>query len=357
MARRELIQMGGKLNEYNDIQIEEQGASANQLYETVDLGISSYGRDTRVSGMQYRFPTWALTGSDSGSMGIIDSIPADYYEPIQPNITGSRVSNHFNTINYPYSGDNIMGSSGSLRSSSSYYYTGSTVDYTHTYETKATYPAAYVEDFGFRFFQNPTTASFNADWFITSEGLVASYTTGVTSLGTSSFIIPILESGSSYSVSLKVYTSGAGYGTSTASANIKIKLGGSGSLSPASNTLNIVNVAATQSLAVSGIADGPYLYVETSNSASGTPSSGEVHFVDLDIRGDRRPAQVQDFTVGPLASTGLRNAKYDGCKLTATDYNVDSPDTVDKGPVITLLITDSNELIVKPTKRGTFSVG
>jgi hypothetical protein len=109
---------------------------------------------------------------------------------------------------------------------------------------------------------------------------------------------------------------------------------------------------------VSGTADGPYLYVETHQDGF-APSAdyGEVHFLDLDIRGNRRPAQVQDYSVGPLASMGLKNARYDGCKLTATDYNVDSPDTVDKGPVVTLLITDSNELIVKPTKRGTFSVG
>ena len=187
--------------------------------------------------------------------------------------------------------------------------------------------------------------------------MAASYTTGIVSVGTSSFIVPILESGSSYSVSLKVYASASGYGITNASATCKIQLGGSGSSSPVSNILNITNASATQSLTVSGIADGPYLYVETFNTAIGTLGYGEVHFVDLDIRGTRRPAQVQDFTVGPLASLGLKNAKYDGCKLTATDYNVDSPDTVDKGPVITLLITDSNELIVKPSKRGTFSVG
>lgn len=348
--------MGGKLNEYNDIQIEEQGASANQLYETVDLGISSYGRDTRVSGMQYRFPTWALTGSDSGSMGIIDSIPADYYEPIQPNITGSRVSNHFNTINYPYSGDNLMYSSASLRSSSTYVYTGSATLFGDLYEvTIADSNAPYFADYGFRFFQYPTPSVYNTDWFIGPAGLVASYTTGIT-LGTSSFIVPILESGSDYTVSLSAYTSGSGY-NGPQQAYCKIRLGGTGSSSPVSNLLAIDNGLGTGSMVVSGTADGPYLYVETYQSATGIAAYGEVHLVDLDIRASRRSAQVQDFTVGPLASLGLKNARYDGCKLTATDYNVDSPDTVDKGPVITLLITDSNELIVKPSKRGTFSVG
>lgn len=342
MARRELIQMGGKLNEYNDIQIEEQGASANQLYETVDLGVSSYGRDTRVSGMQYRFPTWALTGSDAGSMGIIDSIPADYYEPIQPNITGSRVSNHFNTINYPYSGDNLMYNSASLQSPNLLYV------YSGSYDYMVADKAPFVYDFGFRF--NSTT---DGGWYIGFSHLVANH---LSVFGTASFIVPILESGSNYSVSLRAYTTDTGYSTTT-SANCKIKLGGSGSTSPTSNTLNLINGSGTGSMVVSGTADGPYLYVETYQNVGGSTAYGEVHFLDLSIRGDRRPAQVQDYTVGPLASLGLKNAKYDGCKLTATDYNVDSPDTVDKGPVITLLITDSNELIVKPSKRGTFSVG
>lgn len=347
MARRELIQMGGLLNEYNDIQVEEQGASANQLYETVDLGISSYGRDTRVSGMQYRFPTWALTGSDSGSMGIIDSIPADYYEPIQPNITGSRVSNHFNTINYPYSGDNLMYNSASLQSPNLLYV------YTSSYGQMVADNAPYVANYGFQFFQNPT--NYNSVWYIGFNRLIANFNVGATSFGTASFIVPILESGSDYSVSLRAYTSDPGYAVTQ--ANCKIKLGGSGSSSPVSNTITIGNPLGTGSMVVSGTADGPYLYVETYQIVNGSPSYGEVHFLDLDIRASRRPAQVQDFTVGPLASMGLKNARYDGCKLTATDYNVDSPDTVDKGPVITLLITDSNELIVKPSKRGTFSVG
>ena len=342
MARRELIQMGGKLNEYNDIQIEEQGASANQLYETVDLGISSYGRDTRVSGMQYRFPTWALTGSDSGSMGIIDSIPADYYEPIQPNISGSRVSNHYNTINYPYSGDNLMYNSASLQSPNLLYvYTGS---YGYMVEDKA----PFVHDFGFRF-----NSTMDGLFYIAFGHLIANY---LDTFGTASFIVPILESGSNYSVSLRAYTSNAGY-NGPMQANCVIKLGGSGSTSPVSNLIAIDNNLGTGSMVVSGTADGPYLYVETYQSAYGIAAYGEVHFLDLDIRGDRRPAQVQDYSVGPLASIGLKNARYDGCKLTATDYNVDSPDTVDKGPVVTLLITDSNELIVRPTKRGTFSVG
>ena len=170
-----LIEILAKQNEYNTSQIEEQGAGLNSLTDVIDLGVSAYGRDTRVEGSQYRFKTWALSGSQ---LILIDSIAEDYYNPIQPIISGSRLSENY--IQYEYS------------------------------------------------------------------------------------------------------------------------------------------------------------------------SSGE--------RFNFEPAPIQDFHVGEFASTGMKNARYDGCKLVSSDYNVDSSDTVDGGPVITITQTDSNELIVNPTKRGTFIV-
>ena len=53
----------------------------------------------------------------------------------------------------------------------------------------------------------------------------------------------------------------------------------------------------------------------------------------------------------------LVNARYEGCKLTSTDYNVDSPDTVDGGPVITITEGGGKQLAVKPGKQaGTFAI-
>ena len=51
------------------------------------------------------------------------------------------------------------------------------------------------------------------------------------------------------------------------------------------------------------------------------------------------------------------NARYNGCKLTSTDYNVDSPDTVDGGPVITVTEGGGRVLKARPTKqKGTFEI-
>ena len=49
----------------------------------------------------------------------------------------------------------------------------------------------------------------------------------------------------------------------------------------------------------------------------------------------------------------MANSKYNGCKLTATDYNVDSLDTVDGGPVISVTVLSGKQIIKsKQSKKG-----
>lgn len=65
-------------------------------------------------------------------------------------------------------------------------------------------------------------------------------------------------------------------------------------------------------------------------------------------------APVQDFHLHN--SYGMRTARYDGCKLTSADWNVDSQDTIDGGPVVTITLGNSTDLVARPTARGTFEV-
>ena len=51
------------------------------------------------------------------------------------------------------------------------------------------------------------------------------------------------------------------------------------------------------------------------------------------------PAEVQDSDV---QSAGRRLSYYEGSKMTSQDYNVDSPDTVDGGPVIVVNTVTAN---------------
>jgi hypothetical protein len=340
--RRELVELKVQLNEYNNVQIAEQGSDPNQLYETVDLGISSYGRDTRVAGMQYRFPTWAISGSE---WTLIDSIGKDYYEPLQPIISSSRASSVFDSIIYPYDGGDMLRGSGSFLRTENYVYTGSS----------ALSPTApYVGKYGFTF--NTTT---DGVWYLkaSEDKLVTNYST---TFGSASFTSPLLISGSTYQISVDINTSGSGFGYTYATASVCIRLGGSTSPTAyTGSTMSIPGgsgaVTTTQTITFTGIATGPYLYIETGIGGS-NKAYGEVQFDNLKVYTTTNKAEMQDYMVGPEASAGMRNARYDGCKLTSSDYNTNSPDTIDRGPVITVLQTDSNELIVKPTKRGTFSV-
>lgn len=58
-------------------------------------------------------------------------------------------------------------------------------------------------------------------------------------------------------------------------------------------------------------------------------------------------AQIQDLHL--QTSTGMINARYEGCKMTSPDFNIDSPDTIDGGPVATVTTVNPKT----PTKGDT----
>lgn len=51
-------------------------------------------------------------------------------------------------------------------------------------------------------------------------------------------------------------------------------------------------------------------------------------------------AQTQDLHL--QTSAGMINARYEGCKMTSPDFNIDSPDTIDGGPVVTITPVNPN---------------
>ena len=53
-----------------------------------------------------------------------------------------------------------------------------------------------------------------------------------------------------------------------------------------------------------------------------------------------KPAEINNFY-----GTGYQNIKFNGSKLTGTDINVDSPDTIDGKPVVTVIIVNPNKLV------------
>lgn len=332
-----LVDLYAKQNEFNTTQVEEQGAGVNSLTDTIDLGISGYGRDTRVQGSQYRFKTWALSGSQ---WILIDSIGEDYYNPIQPIISGSRPSLNYDITEFPYNGGDILYGSGSFPVSSDVYFTGSVLSTS----------LPYYGDFGFRFTKDIPVISLTSRWYITytSQSLQLDYGYNGGSTFTHSFSASLLIPSKSYSVSFTVNPS-----IGEDPLYIQVAFGSNKS------TPMLMESGSTTTFSINetGVCNNSGLSVYVYPTGSSAATGGTIRIDNLTIKQtSAEKAEVQDFQVGEFASVGMKNARYDGCKLIASDYNVNSNDTVDGGPVITITQTDSNELIVDPTKRGTFRV-
>ena len=66
----------------------------------------------------------------------------------------------------------------------------------------------------------------------------------------------------------------------------------------------------------------------------------------------RRKAHVQDFL-----PTGIANHRFNGCKITSPDFNVDSKDTPDGKPVIEIAENNGNRIFTQPPGiKGNFDV-
>ena len=102
-------------------------------------------------------------------------------------------------------------------------------------------------------------------------------------------------------------------------------------------------------------ADGPNLVITVRQRSQTNLQRSFVTIQDLTIQPLNYYESVQDYHL--WNARGMINARYEGCKLTSTDYNVDSPDTIDNGPVITITEGGGNELTaVQNTQQGTFAI-
>lgn len=102
-------------------------------------------------------------------------------------------------------------------------------------------------------------------------------------------------------------------------------------------------------------ADGPNLVITVRQLSETDFTASFVAIQDLVVQPLNYYESVQDYHL--WNARGMINARYEGCKLTSTDYNVDSPDTIDNGPVIT--ITEGGGIVltaIQSTQQGTFAI-
>lgn len=324
-----IVGVSAKSNEYNNYQVPSQGRKLSTTYsgntlvdskESLEDAIltyeTSYGRD-RIEGSQYEFYTWYTTGSGtytgfvSNSAGLIyaPSIGEDYSNPIAIQVYDSRLSEVIHSTYTPYKDGYDL-----LRGSGSRVFT-SIED--------------YISNFGFVFG--------GGDWNVSGTGLLDLSGVSVSDY----FKAPVLSYDSDPNMTYTFAFTCVGTGTTS----YQIQFGSGSSQYEYTGT-----ISPGTTLAITSKAANNLLYFKA------TVSSGAFQLDKWTMKvANGLRDQYQDYMVGPLASIGQRNQKYDGCKLTAPDFNEDSPDTIDGGPVILITEGPVNNLNVQPTQDGTYT--
>lgn len=347
------VQLGGNPNEFNN------SGLASQPTGEIDFGISSYGRDIRVLGSQYEFYSFATSGSGStrSEPYRITSSRYDYSEGLNPVILSNTKSDISNITNNVYDTD-IYGNSAFQKILAPNAFSASV-----TFDSVAKLQSSpWTLQYGLKLqnhIVNGTQQSvFNGPiWSLgPANGLRLAAGAGLVGQPvTSSFLIDAFfydtEFHNPYKVETLVNTHDLLYQvdlTLTFSNTNKVTLYYGDFNSPFTQSINFsanydTNFE-TYNYSFVTRATGNYLGFKTQFGVVVDKGGDENKFFirKLAVKCLNYRAEVQDFHL--QYSKGMVNARYEGCKLTSPDYNVDSNDTIDRGPVITITPMNPNQL-------------
>ena len=369
-------------NEFSGVGVDDNPSTSGSMTGEVNLGISAYGRDTHVKGSQYVFTSYYSSGSGASEQWLgYTSSRYDYHDPINPVIydnTPSRVSNVSAGI---YDVD-IFG--GKAFSNPSYFtdtaHSGSLFAYTETTMSSVGYNyTRWTADYGLRF---APSVSASAAYSSSANGINCYWQLVGPSYTTGSVTFPGLglriQSSSYYTGSAyipaffydqtKANTADYWYKVNVTVGERLLPPTSSNTLDPISNnsiklyfgylncpltgSINTITQTPTEYSFITK-AVGNYLGLEVRTSApSGGPSITYISKLSVECLNYR--AQIQDYHLRD--SYGMRTVRYDGSKLTSPDWNVDSPDTVDNGPVVVVTVGGGKQLSISPNTRGTFKI-
>jgi hypothetical protein len=345
----------------------------------VDLGISQYGRDTRVLGSQYSFMTWATSGSGPthSTPYLIDSAHYAYSEALNPTILTARYSEILNDNSDVY-GLNVFGNKAFTGSYA--LETGSTI-FTASYAFQNN---LWTSQYGLRISSSFTSSNLpgygiglygTSAYGATPISTVSPYGAGVLSIsptGSEHWRMNNTKGLHYYSTGLRQQYSGSAAiqafyyepdqkQTQEYLYDISITLDANQSTGSIVLFYGSFDSQLTQEITIPTTpttytyrtkADGNWLGMLMKVSAS--TAAGALEIQNLSVKSVNYRAEVQDFHLRD--SYGMRNARYDGCKMTSTDYNVDSTDTIDGGPVITVTVGNGVEFVSNPNPRGNFQI-
>jgi len=355
--------------------IDMTGVPTGSIFEMVtgpaiDLGVNGAGWNSRDLGSKYIYMTWLSSGSDPRTLTYVTASRYDDWEALNPTIEIGRLSERSSPSNFKFNKDiwnykaledyytssvfyQMSSSAGALqnewltsyglRISSSY---SSTTPYASPFNTQTFWQLSGSRGGvdgaggggpwnGLNFYNSTSgtfTGSINLDSFF-SERQDASV------------------KDVRYKITGDVRTTISGIGGDR--TDWTFEFGQKGSQYTETVSLSSLNISnATSSFEFITQADGPQL---TLTIAKKLGSAGHSSISNLRVQPIAYYESVQDYHL--WNAKGMVNARYEGCKLTSTDYNVDSPDTVDGGPVITITEGGGKQLISRPGKQaGTFEI-
>ena len=338
---------------------------------TVDLGVNAAGWNWRYQGSKYVYMTYASSGSNPRVLTYVTASRYDQYEALPPTLVDSTYSEYFAPAKQMYDRDiyNLKAFTGPRAFTQS-------VEFSSSIGVEA-HP--FTNNYGLRLSSTYSGSSSGGSY---GSGV---YGSSVYGGGGPGYVSPL--TGSIYwtldntnGLWFKPYTAGTGLFTGSAAIDafmyepanshthdylyrVTINTHLTGSTGDPKITLYFggFDSPLTQSYTLSGNQTNTFI-----TKASGTElgivvqkdnfsNTQNIKIRSLKVEPLNYRAQVQDYHL--MSAKGMVNARYEGCKLTATDYNVDSPDTVDNGPVITVTLVGGSVLSTSPaTQQGTFQI-
>ncbi len=329
-------------NEFNRIGLDDNPSTSGSMASQVDLGISGYGRDTRVDGSQYIFYSFYQSGSQW--LGFTSS-RYDYHEAVNPCVLDNSRSAISNV------GLSIYDSDLFFNKAFANYFTAS---YDATLTGSGALSDPWLQSYGLRLLTPSTT---NVYWKMSNVNGFMLYWTG-SGLAGSAIQQKALLNAFFYDVDepwtqtlLYEVNVVAKRDSSTMEPDSYFKLAFGGLTSSYTEDLSSVGTS-YQTYTYTVQPNGPHLII--SGGIDSSLSSNFYAIKNLSIKCLNYRAQIQDFHLHD--SYGMRNARYDGCKLTSADWNVPSTDTTDNGPVVEVTIGGGLQLNVDPNSAGNFVV-
>ena len=363
--------------------IDLTGDATGSYYEmeegpAIDLAVDASGWDTRYQGSKYIYMTYASSGSSPRVLTYVTASRYDVWDPIQPIIRTTALSERSSPGDYKYQKDiwNYKAFSNIYTSSIKTLFTSS----------EAAQTSVWTSYYGLQISQSYSGTTPEGAFNTTNYWAISGSRGGIDP------IVPTILAGGDLYNGLNFATQVSGpntgsvlidsffnsrntddhYNNDVSTVNVKYRIKGTlrttgvtynegkvtfqagkeGSLY--SNEVTWSGAPIDYLIPFSFItrADGHQLVITAQENS---PNQFVVCIKDLTVQPLNYYASVQDFHLWD--SAGMVNARYNGCKLTSTDYNVDSPDTVDGGPVITITEGGGKILKAQPTKqKGTFEI-